>query len=100
MNAQGRPPLRRRGFIESMLLEGQAAPSPWWWCLLVVCADVDGLVSHKLIICKIWYKNNLKMRLTALLFDPPTHAPYLQQMSRLVVGIWLKSDMKKLSVLL
>ncbi len=31
---------------------------------------------HKLIVCKIWYKNNLKMRLTALLFDPPTRAPY------------------------
>ncbi len=31
---------------------------------------------HELIVCKIWYKNNLKMKLTALLFDPPTHAPY------------------------
>jgi hypothetical protein len=28
--AQGRLPLRRRGFIESTLLEGQAAPLPWW----------------------------------------------------------------------
>jgi hypothetical protein len=27
-------------------------------------------------MCKIWYRNNLKMRLTALLFDPPTRAPY------------------------
>jgi hypothetical protein len=27
------PPLGRCGFIESTPLEGQAAPSPWWWCL-------------------------------------------------------------------
>ncbi len=32
---------------------------------------------HKLIVCKIWYKNNLKMRLMVLLFDPPMRAPYL-----------------------
>jgi hypothetical protein len=47
MNAQGRPPLGRCGFIESTPLEGQVAPSPWWWCLLVVCAVVDGLVTSK-----------------------------------------------------
>jgi hypothetical protein len=41
MNAQGRLPLGRCGFIESTPLEGQAAPSPWWWCLLVVCVVVD-----------------------------------------------------------
>jgi hypothetical protein len=45
MNAQGRSPLGRRGIIKSMPLEGQAAPSPWWWCLLVVRAVVDGLVT-------------------------------------------------------
>jgi hypothetical protein len=28
-HAQGRPPLRRHGFIKSMLLEGRAAPPPW-----------------------------------------------------------------------
>ncbi len=32
---------------------------------------------HELIVCKKWYKNNLKMRLTALLFDPPRRAPHL-----------------------
>ena len=32
--AQGRPPLRRHGFIKSMPLEGRGAPPPWWWCLL------------------------------------------------------------------
>jgi hypothetical protein len=31
---------------------------------------------HKLIVCKNWYKNNLKMRLTALFSDPPMRAPY------------------------
>ncbi len=36
MNAQGRPLLWRCGFIKSTLLEGQAAPSPWWWCLLLI----------------------------------------------------------------
>jgi hypothetical protein len=30
-----------------MPLEGQAAPSPWWWCLLVVCVVVDGLVTSR-----------------------------------------------------
>ncbi len=44
--------------------------------MLVVCVVVDGLVTSKLIVCKKWYKNNLKMRLTALLFDPPRHAPH------------------------
>jgi hypothetical protein len=42
MNAQGRPPLGRCGFIKFTPLEGQAAPPPWWWCLLVVCVVVDG----------------------------------------------------------
>jgi hypothetical protein len=28
-HAQGRPPLRRHGFIKSMPLEGRAAPPPW-----------------------------------------------------------------------
>ena len=79
MNAQGRPPLGRCGFIESTPLEGCGhAPSPWWWCLLVVC-----VVSwrHKLIVCKIWYKNNPKEGLKTLLFDPPTLAPHHQYCS-------------------
>jgi hypothetical protein len=40
-HAQGRLPLGQRGIIKSMLLEGGVAPSPWWWCLLVVCVVVD-----------------------------------------------------------
>jgi hypothetical protein len=47
MNAQGRLPLGLRGIIKSTPLERQAAPSPWWWCLLVVCVVVDGLVTSQ-----------------------------------------------------
>jgi hypothetical protein len=43
----GRPPLVLCGFIKSTPLEGQAAPTPWWWCLLVVCAVVDGLITSR-----------------------------------------------------
>jgi hypothetical protein len=32
------------------------------------------------MVCKKWYKNNLKMRLTALLFGPPRRAPHHQSM--------------------
>jgi hypothetical protein len=46
-HVQSRPPLGWCGFNKSMLLEGQAAPSPWWWCLLVVCVVVDGLVMSR-----------------------------------------------------
>jgi hypothetical protein len=27
--------------------KGQAAPSPWWWYLFVVCVVVDGLVTSR-----------------------------------------------------
>ncbi len=80
-HAQGRPPLGLRCIIESTPLEGWAAPSPWWWCLLVVVLLRIDLWRYKLIVCKIWYKNNLKMRLTALLFDPPMRASYQQASS-------------------
>ncbi len=45
-------------------------------CWLFLLLRIDPW-CHELIVCKKWYKNNLKMRLTALLFDPPTRAPYL-----------------------
>ncbi len=35
------------------------------------------LWRHKLIACRYWCKHNLKMRLSALLFDPHWLAPYL-----------------------
>jgi hypothetical protein len=44
-HAQGRLPLGQLGIIKSMPLEWQAAPSPWWWCLLVVCVVVDWLIA-------------------------------------------------------
>ncbi len=44
-------------------------------CWLFVLLWID-LWHHKLIVCKIWYKNNLMMRFTALLFDPRMRAPY------------------------
>ncbi len=46
-------------------------------CWLFVLLWMD-LWCHKLIVCKKCYKNNLKMRLTALLFDPPRRAPHHQ----------------------
>ncbi len=44
-------------------------------CWLFVLLWMDSW-RHELILCKKWYKNNLKMRLTALLFDPPRRAPH------------------------
>jgi hypothetical protein len=42
MNAQGRPPLGRCGFIESTPLEGRAAPSPCGGvCWLFVLLRID-----------------------------------------------------------
>ncbi len=49
-------------------------------CWLFVLLWMD-LRRHKLIVCTKWYKNNLKMRLTALLFDPPRRAPHPNQIS-------------------
>ncbi len=44
-------------------------------CWLFVLLWMDSW-CHELIVCKKWYKNNLKMRLTTLLFDPPRRAPH------------------------
>ncbi len=44
-------------------------------CWLFVLLWMDSW-RHELIVCKKWYKNNLKMRLTELLFDPPRRAPH------------------------
>ncbi len=49
-------------------------------CWLFVLLWMDSW-HHKLIVCKIWYKNYLKMRLTALLFDPPTREPYREEIA-------------------
>ncbi len=45
-------------------------------CWLFVLLWMDSW-RHELIVCKKVDKNNLKMRLTALLFDPPRRAPHL-----------------------
>jgi hypothetical protein len=47
MIAQGRPPLGQCGLVVFTQLEGQVAPSTWWWCLLVVRVVVDGLVMSQ-----------------------------------------------------
>ncbi len=44
-------------------------------CWLFVLLWID-LWCQELIVCKKLYKNNLKKRLTALLFDPPRHVPH------------------------
>jgi hypothetical protein len=47
------------------------------------------LWRHELIVCKKWYKNNLKMRLTAVLFDPPRRAPHLLDFCQLGIEVFL-----------
>ncbi len=49
-------------------------------CWLFVFLWID-LWHHELIVCKKWYENNLKMRLTTLLFDPPRRAPHPYSLS-------------------
>jgi hypothetical protein len=44
-------------------------------CWLFVLLWMDSR-CHELIVCKTWYKNNLKMRLTALFFDALRRAPH------------------------
>ncbi len=48
-HAQGRPPLRRHGFIKSTPLEGRAVPPPWWWCLV---GDLCFLCVFWLVTCQ------------------------------------------------
>jgi hypothetical protein len=48
-HAQGRPPLRRHGFIKSTLLEGLVASPPWWWCLV---GDLCFLCGFWLVTCQ------------------------------------------------
>ena len=69
-HAQGRPPLRRHGFIKTTPLEGRAAPPPWWWylsCCLCFCVVSDSwLVSrtHRTYILEVSQS------------EPPRLAPY------------------------
>ncbi len=63
-------------------------------CWLFVLLWIN-LLCHKLIVCKKWYKNNLKMRLTALLFGPPRHAPHFEWLLPFFID-W-DEDRKRLS---
>jgi len=47
--AQGRPSLRRHGFIKSTPLEELAASPPWWWCLV---DDLCFLCGFWLVTCQ------------------------------------------------
>ncbi len=51
-------------------------------CWLFVLLWMD-LRCCELIACKKWYKNNLKMRLAVLLFDPLRCAPHLQRVHKI-----------------
>ncbi len=66
----GRPPLVLCGFIKSTPLEGQTAPSPWRWCLLLFVLLWMDLWRHDTIVCKKWYKNNPKEGLCGVTFLP------------------------------
>ncbi len=71
-HVQGRPPLRRHGFIKSTPLEGRAAPtSCWCWlsCFCAFCAVSDSwLVSFS---C-----TRRTYTLEVLQSEPPRLAPY------------------------
>ncbi len=47
-----------------------------WLFLVLLWMD---LWRHETIVCKNWYKNNLQIRLSALLCDPHWRAPYLEE---------------------
>jgi hypothetical protein len=49
------------------------------FCCVFVLLWMDSR-CHKLIVCKKWHKNNLKMRFMVLLSDPPSCAPHPQEM--------------------
>ncbi len=53
-------------------------------CWLFVLLWMDSW-CHELIVCKKWYKNNLKVRLTGLLFDPPRVAPHHRFVTTMII---------------
>ncbi len=74
-----RPPATWAAWICRIHAPGGASGSITMEVIFVVCLCCCGWTQHHgLIVCKKWYKNNFKMRLTALLGDPPMHAPYLK----------------------
>jgi hypothetical protein len=74
-----RPPATWAVWIHRIHATGGANGPITMVVIFVVCLCCCGWtqdVTSSLYVKK-WYKNNLKMRLTALLSDPPLHAPYL-----------------------
>ena len=59
---QGRPPLRRRGFIKSTPPEGWAAQPSWWLCLLGLCVVCFGLV----VVCRQYERNPIRLYVLCL----------------------------------
>ena len=70
--AKGRPPLQRHVLIKSTPLEGLAAPTPWWWCLLGLSAFC--VVSNSWLISRTHHTYVLEV----LQSVPPRLAPYPQ----------------------
>ncbi len=67
-------------------------------CWLFVLLWMDSW-RHELIVCKKWYKNNLKMKLKALHFDPRRRAPHQEiktphgkKLKVLPIGVGLLHD--------
>ena len=64
-------------------------------CWLFVLLRMDSW-RHKLIVCKIWYKNNPKEGLKTLLCAPPRLAPRLLRRSRKPLSEILASCLSKI----
>ena len=79
--ACARPPATWKVWIHRIHTAGGARGSITMVVVFVGCLCCCGwtrdVTSSLYVKNKKWYKNNLKMRLTALLFDPPRRAPHL-----------------------
>ncbi len=78
-NECARPPATPTVWIHQIHAAGGASGSITMVVVFVGCLCCCGwtrdVTSSSYV--KKWYKNDLKMRLTVLLFDPPRRAPYL-----------------------
>ena len=75
-HAQGRPPLRRHGFIKSTPLGGRAAPTPWWCCLSCCLCFLCGfwLVTRQSYLSYVHFRGVTKWTTQACTI-PPAHHP-------------------------
>ncbi len=69
-----RPPATRTVWIHQIHAAGGASGSITMVVVFVGCLCCCGWTRN--VTCKKWYKNNLKTKLMALLFDPPRRAPH------------------------